>query len=114
MNKYLMIYRMSQEMSQSYKPSPDEMQAQLAQWDAWKAKFADAITEMGDGLKPEGRVLGAEDVVRDGPFAEAKEVIGGYSIVTCESYEAAIEIAKECPVRFVPGNTVEIREMAGY
>jgi hypothetical protein len=48
-------------------------------------------------------------VVRDGPFAEAKEMIGGIMLLTCESREEAIEIARECPA--AEWATVEVREL---
>ena len=51
--------------------------------------------------------------VTDGPFVEAKEIVGGYMIVAAESYEQAIEVAKEMPGMVMPGARIEIREMAG-
>lgn len=49
----------------------------------------------------------------DGPIAEAKEVMGGFSIVATSFLSRAIEIARECPINFLPAASVEIREMAG-
>lgn len=48
-------------------------------------------------------------VVTDGPFAEVKEVIGGFFLLTCETREQAIEIARQCPA--VQWATVEVREL---
>jgi len=48
-------------------------------------------------------------VVTDGPFAEAKEVIGGYWIIEVKSREEAIEWAKRCPGS--PNETIEIRRI---
>jgi hypothetical protein len=50
-----------------------------------------------------------KSVVRDGPFAEAKEMIGGFFLLTCDSRERAIEIARECPA--VEFATIEVREL---
>ena len=49
----------------------------------------------------------------DGPFVEAKEIVGGFMIVTAESCERAIEVAKEMPGHDRgPGDaSVEIREI---
>jgi hypothetical protein len=52
-----------------------------------------------------------ESRVTDGPFVEAKEIVGGFMIVTAESYDRALEVAKEMPR--MPGARIEIREMAG-
>ena len=85
----------------------------FAQWQAWKEKFKNQVVEMGDGLKPGGRTLRGKEVL-DGPFPEAKEIIGGFSIVQAANYDAAVEVAKECPIMFMPGASIEIREMMGF
>jgi hypothetical protein len=43
------------------------------------------------------RVTGGEAVVTDGPFAEAKEYLGSFTIVDCDSLERALEIAARNP-----------------
>jgi hypothetical protein len=45
----------------------------------------------------------------DGPFAEAKEMIGGFFLLDCESREQAVAIAAECPA--AQWATVEVREL---
>jgi hypothetical protein len=47
----------------------------------------------------------------DGPFVEAKEVIGGFMIISADSLEEAAEIARECPGVVSPGSSVEVREI---
>jgi hypothetical protein len=111
MNKYLFLYRGPQ--SGSAPPSPDEMKAMFAAWDAWKSKFKTSILDMGDGLKPTGKVLRG-GAVTDGPHVESKEVIGGYSLVQAESYEQALTVARACPMAQMPGAYIEVREMAGF
>jgi hypothetical protein len=112
MNKYLFIYRnpLSLDMRQ---PSQEEMKAMFAQWNAWKDKFKNNVVDTGDGLKPTGKVLKSGSVT-DGPHVESKEIIGGYSIVQAESYEQALAVARECPIVFLPGAHIEVREMAGF
>jgi len=82
----------------------------LARWHAWKEKFKDNIVDWGDKLKPGGKIVGGSTVI-DGPFVEAKEIIGGFMIVSAESFEQAVAIAQEMPSG--PGARVEIRELAG-
>lgn len=82
--------------------SPDEMQAILTGYQAWSDKLAGAgLLAGGEKLGDEGgRRLTARDgtlVVSDGPYAEAKEVIGGFFIIEAEDYPAAEAIAAECP-----------------
>ena len=57
------------------------------------------IFEMGGGLLPSAQahkvtITGGKVTVTDGPFAETKEVIGGFAILNYDSHEAAIEGAK--------------------
>jgi len=44
----------------------------------------------------------------DGPFAEAREMVGGYFLLTCRTREEAVAIATECPA--AQWATVEVRE----
>jgi hypothetical protein len=55
------------------------------------------------------RVEGNRSTVVDGPFAEAKEMIGGFFILTCETRVQAIALAEECPA--ARWATVEVREL---
>ncbi len=55
------------------------------------------------------RLRGDSAVITDGPFAETKEVIGGFFLLTCETREEAIEIARRCPA--AQWATVEVREL---
>jgi len=59
------------------------------------------------GVRVQAR--GHERTVVDGPFAEAKEMIGGFFLLTCETRKQAIAIAAECPA--VQWSTVEVREL---
>jgi hypothetical protein len=52
-------------------------------------------------------VRGGRPVVLDGPFAEAKEMIGGFFLIDCETRDEAIAIAAECPA--AQWCTVEVR-----
>ena len=69
----------------------------------------------GEGLKPSSqgkrvRFSGSKRTVIDGPFAEAKELIAGYSIWQVRSMEEAVEWVKRCPN--LPGESdVEIRPL---
>ena len=77
-----------------------------------------------DALIAEGRHLGSNKLrfeagravrgrggkvrVTDGPFAEAKEVVGGYALIRADSYDAAVAVARSCPhLRY--GQWIEVR-----
>ena len=85
------------------------MEEMYAKFNAWKEKYQDNIVDMGGRLKS-GKIV-TYDGVTDGPFIEAKEVIGGFMIVSAESIEEAIEVARESPGIY-PGSSVEVREIS--
>lgn len=111
MNKYLFIYR--NPPGPERQPSPAEMQQMFEAWKNWTTQFKDNIVSVGDGLKHGGKLL-KNGKLSDAPFAESKEIIGGFSIVQAESYEKAAVVAAACPMTHMPNAIIEIREMAGY
>ena len=82
-------------------------------------KYNEALQKAGvllalDGLHPPSmgaRVSfeGHKPKVTDGPFAEAKEVLGGYWMIQVRSKEEAVEWAKRCPAG--PNEVIEIRQV---
>jgi hypothetical protein len=108
MPKYLFLQRSAP--GQSQQPSPAQMQEMYAAFNAWKEKFKDRILDMGAPLKPGGTVVTASGAT-DGPFVEAKEIVGGYMLVSAESLEQALEVARESPPVIMPGSSVEVREI---
>jgi hypothetical protein len=68
----------------------------------------------GEGLHPTSkgarvRFEGGESTVIDGPFTEAKEIVGGYWIWECGSRDEAIEWLKRAP--FEDGDVIELRQV---
>lgn len=107
---YLCLQRSEQRQSgKGEAPSPTQMEEMYAKFNAWKEKYRDNIVDMGGKLKA-GKIV-TSDSVADGPFVEVKEVIGGYMIVSAESLEQAVEVARESPGVF-PGSSVEVREIS--
>jgi len=82
-------------------------------------KFNEELGKAGalialDGLHPLSKgarvAFGkGQPVVTDGPFIEAKEVLGGYWILQLNSKEEAVEWARRCPAQ--EGDVIEIREI---
>jgi hypothetical protein len=111
MKDYLLIYRA--DFSFMGTRTPEEAQANTKRWMDWIGSIAaqNKLTDRGNRLDSSGKVLKADNLVTNGPYAEIKETIGGYSIIKADSYEAAIELAKGCPVLTMGGN-VEVREIS--
>lgn len=84
------------------------------------------MLRFGDDLKARGLLLATEslgsqaDAVRvqvrgerpqvlDGPFAEAKEMVGGFFLINCATRDEAVAIAKQCPA--AEWATLEVRAL---
>ena len=94
--------------------SEDERAALAERWNAWYDGLAAAgKVEHGQPLALEGRVVSGRRGQRviDGPYAEAKEVVGGYFMLRVADMEEATAIARNCP-GLPLGVTVEIRPLA--
>jgi hypothetical protein len=112
MADFLFIYRGGNEAES--KLSPEQMQQVMMKWGNWirEAMTKGWMTNPGDALTPEGKVVKSVKVVTDGPFVESKEIVGGYSVVKADSLAAAAELAKGCPA-LEYGGKVEVRPLAG-
>ena len=72
-----------------------------------------------DGLGPSGssdvlvRHTRGNYTVTDGPFAEAKDVVGGYSLIKARDISEAAELAKGCPI-LDRGGRVEVRPVMKF
>jgi len=97
--------------------SPAETQATIADYRAWSEKLGAAgKLAGGDKLTDDGgRHIRAKEnrpIVTDGPYAEAKELIGGFFCVTAADYDEAVKIANECPhLSNAPSNWIEVRQV---
>jgi hypothetical protein len=102
---YLLLLRHS-----GTRPTPAELSQIMAKFEIWmngiKARGEFVAT---NGLAFTGKVLRTGGKVSDGPFVEAKEIVGGYIVVAAASLERATEIARGCPGLQQPGTTVEVR-----
>ncbi len=92
--------------------SPEEMEAHMGKWKTWMGILAKEEKLAGGlPLNIAGKQVKSGGVVTDGPYAEGKEVVGGYLVVNAETMEAALEISMGCPILGEPNGNIEIREM---
>jgi len=91
--------------------SPEQMQQHMQRWMTWfQGLTRDGVYhDVGAPLEPGGKVVrGARPAVSDGPYAEAKDLVGGFAIVDARDLEAAAELAKGCPT-YERNGFVEVR-----
>jgi hypothetical protein len=84
-------------------PTPEEWAASMPAWVAYgeelrkRGAYIDAAPLANKASATTVRVRDGQRVVTDGPFAETKEVLGGYYIVEAPSIDGALEAAAMCP-----------------
>ena len=109
MKEFMMIFRRTP--MKDFKPTPEQIRASISEWQDWIGGIAAQGKFVGTNrLGFEGKVLNANGVVTDGPYAEVKEIVGGYIIVKADNIDEAMELAKGCPVLGV-GGKVEVRDV---
>jgi hypothetical protein len=108
MEKFMLLFR----GSDVYQPgqSPEALEALKPKMIDWVADLFDKGAHVSSEiLQPTGiQINGAKKIVIDAPFGEAKEVIGGCTIVQAKDILEAIQIAKSCPILETNAN-IEIR-----
>ena len=95
--------------------SPEAMQKIIEKYIAWGKKLREAgVMRAGDKLTDEpGRVMRRKDGhvhVTDGPYSESKELLGGYYMIEAETYDKAVELARDCP-QLEYGGAIEVRQV---
>ena len=106
MAEFLYLYRGGQRGT-----TPAESEQIMQKWMAWFKELTASgnIKDGGQPLETEGKVIkDGGRTVTDGPFAEAKDLIGGYTLIEADSLARAAELAKGCPV-LERGGSVEVR-----
>ncbi len=96
--------------------SPEQMQKTMQKWMAWfKELSAEGhLKDPGHPLEHTGTVVkGKQKAVIDGPYAEAKDVVGGYTVVEAKDLAHATELSKGCPILDV-GGSVEVRPIQKF
>jgi hypothetical protein len=106
MSEFLYLYRGGERPT-----SPDEMQKVMQKWVAWMKDLGARgyLKDGGHPLERTGKVVRGKGVT-DGPFAEAKDLVGGYSLVEAKDAAHAAELAQGCPI-LEHGGLVEVRPL---
>src|SRR6187399_1355835 len=109
-NGYMLLFRGNDWLKNL---SSEEKQKVTDQWMAWFRRLTEEGKAIaGNPLEREGKIVsGKNRVVSDGPFAESKEAIGGYFLLTVRSMDEAVAIAQQCP-GLPYGIRVEVRPIA--
>ncbi|HEV2797439.1 MAG TPA: YciI family protein [Nocardioides sp.] len=112
--KYVLMYTTRPDLAADV--DPETAQAVYKRVYEWFGENAGVMTDSGAellGVETATTVRHSSDgaVVVDGPFSEAKEVIGGFSVIDVADMDAAIAVVRTWPLLDLPGVAVEIRPM---
>lgn len=93
--------------------TPEQMEQGMKAWMEWMQNGQEAgwLLDPGNPLSNSGAVVQPDLSVIDGPFAESKELVGGYTIVEAADLAAACELAKQT-MKLAGGGKIEVRELA--
>lgn len=106
MSEFVFLYRGGERPA-----SAEEGQQVMQKWMAWFKDMAEKghLVDRGQPLERAGKLVrGPGKSVFDGPFTEAKDVIGGYTLVRAKDLAEAAGLAKDCPI-LQRGGEVEVR-----
>src|SRR5262249_22273588 len=107
MSEFTFLFRGSDPTAQS----PEEMQKSMQKWLAWFKELGEKghIKYPGHPLERAGKVVrGKQKSVHDGPYAEAKDIVNGFTLIEAKDLPHAVELSKRCPI-LEAGGSVEVR-----
>ena len=110
MSQFVYLYRMDP-ANRTQAMSPERAQQSMQRWMTWLQDLETKghLKDRGQPLENGGKVVrGQQKSVTDGPFAEAKDLVGGFSLVEATSIDQAVELSRGCPV-LDTGGSVEVR-----
>ncbi len=113
MKNFMLLLR--EDLEESQQLSPQEFEKMVGEHSEWVEELTEkGIFKGGEGLDPGGKFINnSSRVVTDGPFAEAKEVVGGFYLIEAKDLEEAVKIAHDCPSIKYKGS-IEVRPILEY
>ena len=105
------VYRDNKKLDQKFVPDPRKVQ-EMGRFNEELSKQVKLLSLNGlHPLSTGARVSFSQGktIVTDGPFVEAKEVLGGYWMVEADSKEQLVRLMQKCPAE--DGDVIEIRQV---
>jgi hypothetical protein len=106
MSEFTFLFR-----GREYFTSPEQGQKNMEKWTAWFKDLSakGQLKNPGHPLESTGKVVsGTRKTITDGPYAESKDVVGGFIVVEAADLAEAVELSKACPILDI-GGSVEVR-----
>lgn len=105
MSQFLYLYRGGDSSG-----SAEQMQKTMHKWMTWMQDLGAKgnLKDQGNPLEAGGKIVRKKTAITDGPFAEAKDIVGGYTLIEAKDINEAAALAAGCPI-FENGGFVEVR-----
>src|SRR6476659_7755217 len=111
MSEFVYLYRIDEASRQDAMGTPERAQQSMQRWMSWMQDLDKRghLKDRGQPLERTGKVVrGQQKTVTDGPYTEAKDLVGGFTIVEARDIDQAVELSRGCPALDV-GGAVEVR-----
>ena len=110
MSKFVYLFRASESDRNAAMGSPERAQQSMQRWMKWMSDLEAKghLKDRGQPLERTGKVVREQQAVTDGPYTEAKDLVGGYTIVEARDIDQAVELSRSCPI-LDGGGSVEVR-----
>jgi hypothetical protein len=109
MSEFVYLYRSG---GRPTRWSAEQSQQDMQKWMTWLRELTEKghIKDPGHPLERSGKLVsGKARTITDGPFAETKDVIGGYTLVQANDLDQAVALASGCPIFEIADGAVEVR-----
>ncbi|MGH9410128.1 MAG: YciI family protein [Vicinamibacterales bacterium] len=113
MTDFLFLYRTNESSQREAMGTPERAQQSMQRWLDWMRDLETRghLKDGGHPLEATGKVVrGPKKAITDGPFAEAKDLVAGFTIIRARDAAEAAELAKGCPILAGDG-AVEVRPL---
>lgn len=115
MSEYVYLFRTTEAERNERMGTPERAQQSMQAWLGWMRELEQKghVKNPGQPLEISGKVVRAKKQVVDGPFAEAKDLVVGFMVVSARDLAEAVELAHGCPILGGSG-AVEVRPVVEF
>jgi hypothetical protein len=109
MSEFVLLFRATESEQREAMGTAERAQQSLQAWLNWvrELEARGALASPGQPLATRGKVVKGQ-VVTDGPYVEAKDLVLGFMIVRARDLDEAVELSRGCPM-LRGGGSVEVR-----
>lgn len=112
MSEFVFLFRATEAEQREHMGTPERAQQSMQAWLTWirDLEAKGHLKDAGQPLEVTGKVVrGKTKGVTDGPYAETKDLVLGFTVIQARDLAQAVELATGCPMIEGGGGSVEVR-----